>query len=107
MINPTNRCGHLIMIPGSGPAAAKKLLGVGSGLIDEDEYEGIVQTAYLNKFGNLDEYLLHTKLIGMGHDDPNRYLSALCTYDLENATPSEYLRTKKELEASMNVFGSR
>lgn len=59
-------------IPGAGPAAAKKLLVIGSGLIDEEEYEAIVQKAYMDKFGNLDEYLLHTKLIGMGEPTPNR-----------------------------------
>lgn len=59
------------------------------------------------RFNDLEEYGLHTKLIGMGSADPNRFFGAINTYDLENATPSDYLREKKELESSINYFGKR
>ena len=94
-------------VPGMGPVAARKLLGIGAGLVDEDEYEGIVQQVYLDKFGNLDEYLLHTKLIGMGDGNPDKYKHALHTYDLANAKPSQYLREKLELDQSIDVFAKR
>lgn len=94
-------------VPGAGPAAAKKLLGIGPGIVDSDMYEDIVKSVYNNKFGNLDEYILHTKLIGMGDEKPEQYIHALNTYDLANATPSEYLRQRKEMDEALNVYGVR
>jgi 5'-3' exonuclease len=94
-------------IPKSGPVAASKLLDPLRGSSPE-VYVQAVEDAYYNKFGNLDEYHLHCKLIGVGMENLNAALPYINTFDLESAVPSEYIRPNQENvgQDAEDLFGS-
>ncbi len=94
-------------LPKAGIVAAQKLLDPLRGS-QPSVYTQAVQDAYFNKFGNLNEYHLHCKLIGVGMETLDAALPFINTFDLESAVPSEYIRPNQENvgQDAEDLFGS-
>jgi len=94
-------------IPGMGKVGAAKLL-VDVDFTDAQAADNVVRKAYFKKFGDLVEYELHCRLIGLGLPDAEIAYPYINTFELDNAASSEYIRVPEDQigQDAEDLFGS-